>query len=256
MERKKFQSLFYDIDEFLVGAICDDIELCKEIDYPVYSRYFYPPNFWSRLENLNVGVKFSFLGINNNCEKRMIGIYPKDFDSAMLNFPIKYFKVISRSKFKELEHKHYLGSIMSLGLKREILGDLIVKEGICYGIINEELFIFLKENLKMIGKIPVEVDEITYEDIPETEFKELVESLTSLRLDVVTAALGNFSRNGAIEVLESGDVTLNYNIDKDKSRIVKEKDIISIRRKGKFLIDSVLGESKKGKIRILIKKFS
>lgn len=49
---------------------------------------------------------------------------------------------------------------------------------------------------------------------------------------------------------------MNYNTDKDKSRLVKEKDIISIRRKGKFLIDSVLGESKKGKIRVLIKKFS
>ncbi|MEH1738828.1 YlmH/Sll1252 family protein [Fusobacterium varium] len=256
MDRKKFQSLFYEIDEFLVGAICDDIELCEEIDYPVYSRYFYPPNFWSRLESLNMGVKFSFLGINSNCEKRMVGIYPKDFDSTILSFPVKYFKIANGSKFKELEHKHYLGSIMSLGLKREILGDLIVKDGICYGIINEELFMFLKENLKMIGKIPVEVEEIVSEDIPETEFKELVESIASLRLDVVTAALGNFSRNGAIEVLESGDVTLNYNTDKDKSKVVKEKDIISIRRKGKFLIDSVLGESKKGKIRVLIKKFS
>lgn len=210
MNRKKLQSVFPDIDEFLVGAICDDIELCEEIDYPVYSRYFYPPNFWTRLENLNLGVKFSFLGINDSCEKKMIGVYPKDFDSAMLSFPVKYFKIANGSKFKELEHKHYLGSIMSLGLKREILGDLIVKDGICYGIINEELFTFLKENLKMIGKIPVEAE----------------------------------------------DVALNYNTDKDKSRVVKERDIISIRRKGKFLIDSVLGESKKGKIRILIKKFS
>ncbi|MDU1911246.1 RNA-binding protein [Fusobacterium sp.] len=256
MDRKKFQSVFYDIDEFLTGAICDDIELCEEIDYPVYTRYFYPPNFWSRLDSLNMEVKFSFIGINNNCEKRMVGIYPKDFDTDMLNFPVKYFKIVNGSKFKELEHKHYLGSIMSLGLKREILGDLIVKDGICYGIINEELFTFLKENLNLIGKIPIEVEEITSEDIPEIEFKELVESVASLRLDVITAALGNFSRNSAIEVLESGDVALNYNVDKDKSKLVKEKDIISIRRKGKFLVDSVLGESKKGKIRVLIKKFS
>lgn len=256
MDRKKFQSAFHDIDEFLVGAICDDIELCEEIDYPVYSRYFYPPNFWNRLGNLNIGVKFCFFGINNNCEKKMIGVIPKAFDFSELNFPAKYFKVTNRSKFKEFEHKHYLGSIMSLGLKREILGDLIVKEGICYGIINEELFMFLKENLKMIGKIPVEVEEITSMEIPETEFKELVESIASLRLDVVTAALGNFSRNSAIEALESGDVALNYNVDKDKSKLVKEGDILSIRRKGKFLIDSVIGESKKGKIRILIKKFS
>ena len=106
--------------------------------------------------------------------------------SAMLSFPVKYFKIANGSKFKELEHKHYLGSIMSLGLKREILGDLIVKDGICYGIINEELFTFLKENLKMIGKIPVEAEEIISGDIPETEFKELVESIASLRLDAVS----------------------------------------------------------------------
>ena len=35
--------MFVEIDEFLIGAICDDIELCEEIEYPVYSKYFYPP---------------------------------------------------------------------------------------------------------------------------------------------------------------------------------------------------------------------
>ena len=256
MDRKKFQSVFFDLDEFLVGVICDDIELCEKIDYPVYSKYFYPPSFWSRLENMNMEVKFSFLGINENCEKRMIAVYPKNFDCNTLDFPVKYFKISNNSKFKELEHKNYLGSIMSMGLKREILGDLIVKDGICYGIMNEELFIFLKENLKLVGKFPVEIEEISSEEIPETEFKELVESVASLRLDAIIAALGNLSRNNAIELLETGDITLNYNINKDKSKVVKEKDIISIRKKGKFLIDSVLGESKKGKLRLLIKKFS
>jgi len=33
--RKKFQNMFVEIDEFLIGAICDDIELCEEIEYPV-----------------------------------------------------------------------------------------------------------------------------------------------------------------------------------------------------------------------------
>lgn len=256
MDRKKIQSLFGEADEILAGALCDDIELCQQIDYPVYSRYFYPPQFWSRLENIKEGVVFKLKGINNSCEKQMVAVCPPDFQEELLDFPVKYFKITSGSKFKELEHKHFLGTIMSLGVKREMLGDLIVREGVCYGIINEELFEFLKENLTTVGKTPITILEVFPEEVPESEFQEIVESVASMRLDVIISAIGNFSRNSGIEVLEAGDVQLNYNIEKDKSKIVKEGDIISIRKKGKFIIDSILGESKKGKTRILIKKFS
>lgn len=256
MDRKKLQSLFSEIDSILIGGFCDDIELCQQIDYPVYTKYFYPPQFWSRLVNINEGVEFETIGLNESCEKRMIGIVPKEFDRSFLEFPIKYFKIINSSKFKELEHKHFLGTIMSLGIKREILGDLIVKNGVCYGIINEELFDFLVDNLKEIGRTPVKIEEISFEEIPESEFIDIVESVASMRFDVIVSALGNFSRNEGSEKIEAGEVLLNYGIEKEKSRIVKEKDIISIRKKGKFIIESILGETKKGKTRILAKKFS
>lgn len=256
MDRKKLQSLFSEIDSTLIGSFCDDIELCQQIDYPVYTKYFYPPQFWSRLNSINEGVEFETVGLNDSCEKRMIGIIPKDFDREFLEFPVKYFKIINSSKFKELEHKHFLGTIMSLGIKREILGDLIVKNGVCYGIINEELFDFLVDNLKVIGKTPVEIFEIDSREIPESEFIDIVESVASMRFDVIVSALANLSRNEGSEKIEAGEVLLNYNMEKEKSKIIKEKDIISIRKKGKFVIESVLGETKKGKIRILAKKFS
>lgn len=256
MDRKKLQSLFSEIDSTLIGSFCDDIELCQQIDYPVYTKYFYPPQFWSRLNNINEGVEFETVGLNDSCEKRMIGIIPKDFDREFLEFPVKYFKIINSSKFKELEHKHFLGTIMSLGIKREILGDLTVKNGVCYGIINEELFDFLVDNLKEIGKIPVKIEEIKFQEIPESEFIDIVESVASMRFDVIVSALGNFSRNDGSEKIEAGEVLLNYGVEKEKSRVIKEKDIISIRKKGKFIIESILGETKKGKTRILAKKFS
>lgn len=256
MDRKKLQSLFSELDSTLIGSFCDDIELCQQIDYPIYTKYFYPPQFWSRLDNIKEGVEFTTIGLNDSCEKRMIGIIPKEFDRSFLEFPVKYFKIINSSKFKELEHKHFLGTIMSLGIKREILGDLIVKNGVCYGIINEELFDFLVDNLKEIGKTPVKIEEIGYQEIPESEFIDIVESVASMRFDVIVSALGNFSRNDGSEKIEAGEVLLNYGVEKEKSRIVKEKDIISIRKKGKFIIESILGETKKGKTRILAKKFS
>ena len=100
MDRKKLQSLFSEIDSTLIGSFCDDIELCQQIDYPVYTKYFYPPQFWSRLNSINEGVDFETVGLNDSCEKRMIGIIPKDFDREFLEFPVKYFKIINSSKIK------------------------------------------------------------------------------------------------------------------------------------------------------------
>ena len=97
---------------------------------------------------------------------------------------------------------------MSLGIKREILGDLIVKNGVCYGIINEELFDFLVDNLKEIGKTPVKIEEIKFQEIPESEFIDIVESVASMRFDVIVSALGNFSRNDGSEKMKSWGSTV------------------------------------------------
>lgn len=256
MDRKKFQNMFPGIDEFLLGAICDDIELCEEIEYPIYSKYFYPPLVCKKLSQLNIGsIEFSLCGINEDCEKNMIAIKPKSFPHDELYFPVKYFKIINKSKFKELEHKHYLGTIMSLGIKRELMGDLIVEDGFCYGIVSDEIFDFLVENLKEIGKNPVIVEEINKSEVPGLKFKELIESISSVRLDNIVSVMTNSSRTKGQELIEAGDVCINYVVDKEKNNNLKEGDIVTIRKKGKFVFKKILGENKKGKIRILIKKF-
>ena len=256
MDRKKFQNMFDGIDEFLIGALCDDIELCEEIDYPIYSKYFYPPQLCKKILELNLGgITFSTCGLTEECEKNILAIIPKDFPKEELIFPVKYFKIINKSKFKDLEHKHYLGTIMSLGIKRELMGDLIVENNFCYGVISDEIFQFLVDNLKEIGKNPVEIVEINSNEIPKLKFEEIIDSVSSLRLDNIVATVINNSRNKSLEFIESGEVSVNYIVEKEKNKLIKEGDIITIRKKGKFIFEKVLGENKKGKIRVLIKKF-
>lgn len=256
MDRKKFQNIFTEVDEFLIAAICDDIELCEDIDYPVYSKYFYPPQVCKKLSELNLGnIEFTLCGLNENCEKNMVVITPKYFPKDELIFPIKFFKITNKSKFKTLEHKHYLGSIMSLGIKRELIGDLIVENNICYGIADDEIFNFLSTNLTEVAKNPVTFEESNKNEIPEFKFQEIIDSISSLRLDNIVAAMINNSRSKSLELIESGEVFINYTLSKNKSLLIKEGDIISIRKKGKFIFEKILGENKKGKYRVLIKKF-
>lgn len=248
--------MFAEIDEFLIGAICDDIELCEEIEYPVYTKYFYPPSVCKKLSQLNIGnMEFSLCGISEGCEKNMIAIKPRSFSENELFFPVKYFKITNRSKFKELEHKHYLGTIMSLGIKRELMGDLIVEEECCYGIVSDEIFDFLIENLKEVGKNPVVVEEIDKEEVPKLKFEEIIDSISSVRLDNIVSVMINNSRSKGLELIEAGEVSINYSVEKEKNRVLKEGDIVTIRKKGKFVFEKILGENKKGKIKIMIKKF-
>jgi len=256
LDRKKFQNMFVEIDEFLIGAICDDIELCEEIEYPVYSKYFYPPQVCKKLSQMNIGsIDFSLCGISEGCEKNMIAVKPKNFPQEELYFPVKYFKVTNRSKFKELEHKHYLGTIMSLGIKRELMGDLIVEDDSCYGIVSEEIFDFLVDNLKEVGRNPVTVEEVDRSQVPSLKFEELVDSVSSVRLDNIVSVMINNSRSKGLELIETGEVSVNYVVDKEKNSPLKEGDIVTIRKKGKFIFEKILGENKKGKIRVLIKRF-
>ena len=168
---------------------------------------------------------------------------------------MKYFKVTNRSKFKELEHKHYLGTIMSLGIKRELMGDLIVEDDSCYGIVSEEIFDFLVDNLKEVGRNPVTVEEVDRSQVPSLKFEELVDSVSSVRLDNIVSVMINNSRSKGLELIETGEVSVNYVVDKEKNSSLKEGDIVTIRKKGKFIFEKILGENKKGKIRVLIKRF-
>ena len=74
-------------------------------------------------------------------------------------------------------------------------------------------------------------------------------------MDNIIAAAINNSRSKSLELIEAGEVSINYTVSKDKSLLLKEGDIISVKKKGKFIFDKLIGENKKGKYKVLIKKF-
>ena len=229
------------------------IKLAEKTDTVIYSNQFFPV---SQLNNLKYsGIKFSFKGLNEDCEKKLLAVYPECFIEDYLCFPVKYFKIIKKSKFISLEHKHYLGNILSLGIKREILGDLIVKNDECYGIILENMFDFLKENLLRINSSPVEIIEIEENEVPQNQFKELNIRLSSLRLDSLISELTNLSRALSVNYIDLGNVQVNYEIQREKSYRISVGDTIIIKKYGKFRIEAENGLTKKDKVKLIVRKY-
>ena len=76
-----------------------------------------------------------------------------------------------------------------------------------------------------------------------------------MRLDSVIAGAFNLSRQEASKLINADLVQVNYEPVNNVSRSIEEGSIISVRKKGKFIFDKVLGMSKKDKFRVKINKF-
>ncbi|MGL4788229.1 YlmH/Sll1252 family protein [uncultured Cetobacterium sp.] len=257
MNKNYFFNLFKGEDEFLIASIFEDISLCIDIDYPVYGTTFLPPQIASKLCEFcsSIGLQTKSFSLTQSSEKKLIVFTPKDFDISTLDSPVTYFKIDASNKFKTLQHKDFLGSIMSLGLKREGLGDILVKDNIGYCVALTDIYNIIFNSLEGINTIPIKIKELSSSEIPEPQFKEFTDTIPSFRLDSIIASIGNFSRNVSVNLIESGDVLVNYSIEKSKSKTVEIGSVITIRKKGKFILEQNLGENKKGKFKILIKQY-
>lgn len=255
MDKKGFLNLFKVEDEKIVVKLWEDIELSNSIDYYISTEEFFPPNIWDILEKTNInGMRFLLKGLTNESEKKNIIILPRDYSGEEPEFELTYFKIDGTNKFKTLVHKDFLGTIMSLGIKREVLGDLIVKDNVAFGVIHKEKFHIIRD-LEKVGNVPVKISEIEEGEVPQSEFKDIQITVPSPRLDSIVGEIANSSRQKSTALIEEGLVMVNYVIQKSKSFEVKEKDVITVKKVGKFIFENTLGENKKGKIKILLKQF-
>lgn len=226
-----------------------------EKNIPMFGNDFYTPNIWKFFcDEVQIdGFKIESEGFFEDSERRMIcfnNIYE-------LPFPIRFLKIKVSSKFTKVYHNQYLGSILALGLQRDKIGDLIVKDNFCYVAVHEEIADYIIANLNKIGNSPCNIDEI-FEKTKDInyEFENMSIMVSSMRIDSIVAKATNKSRNLAQKMVEEGLVLVNYVTIRDKSFEVKTDDRITIRRSGKFILGECTGYSKSGKYKINIKKYT
>jgi RNA-binding protein YlmH len=80
-------------------------------------------------------------------------------------------------------------------------------------------------------------------------------TVASARIDCVISALCGVSRSKAAELIEGGFVSLNSIMCDKTTRTVRNSDKVTVRGKGKFIIDNLNDLSKKGRIILKYKKY-
>lgn len=256
MDKRKFIEYFSPRDEKKISFIYDKFQLCHRTGKDILINEFLTFDICNTLERVleQTDVKLKKWSFYENCEK-YLSLFYTDFTEGI--FPVSILKISNKSKFHQLYHKDYLGALMSLGIKREKLGDLIVKNDECYVPILDEVSQYIWSNLESIGKNPctVELLDPCNINIPKPQSEEFIVITTSMRLDCIISALSKVTRNKSCTMIQSGKVFLNYIEETRKDKVIQPNDILTIRGIGKFKVIGECGNTQKDRIKLKISKF-
>lgn len=206
----------------------------------------------SRYEDLSV----DFFGGHLQAERQKAIIYPDYFVPDQMDYHIVVMAVDYPQKFNQLAHPQILGTLLSLGIERERLGDIITDGTHWQFFMDEPLSDYVAQQIDKIGGMGVTLRTISFDKIITPEFNWLEETIivTSLRLDVLISSVYNLSRQQAKVLIDRGDVKLNFMTIDRINEEVDINDMISVRRKGRFKIQSLDGVTRKDNLRVTILK--
>lgn len=204
----------------------------------------------SVLKKMQLPVKTSFYGGYENAERNIV-VFGDESDLGYECFyPVRFIKIEPlQMKFADkLTHRDFLGSLMGLGIRREMLGDIIINENVAYLVCLDTVADFIINQLEKVKHTSVkctESDFIPIDVLPELRYEELI--VSSERLDVLISAVYNLSRNESQQRIENETVFCNGMITSGSSFVPKNGTLISVRGYGRFIFDGVLRQTKKGR---------
>lgn len=145
-----------------------------------------------------------------------------------------------------LEHRFILGSLFSLGLDVHTIGDIIVRET-SYVAVLPQISNVIEYQLKQVGreKVQIKKENIDILDGYERTYRVLEVKTPSLRIDAVISKLLHLSRNQVNEKIKNKEILFNYEIISKGTKELKEHDIFSIRKYGKYRYEGIIKVTKK-----------
>lgn len=159
--------------------------------------------------------------------------------------------------FDTATHRDFLGAMLGTGIVREKTGDIIVLgERGAQAIVSPELAEFLEMNLQQVRSVPVKTQRIELSElkIREPKKKESTTVEASLRLDAIASAGFGMSRSKMSDLIDSGDVRVNWKDVTQASYQVKSGDLIAVSGKGRLEVGEIM-VTKKERYRIQLTRY-
>ena len=183
-------------------------------------------------------------------EYNIYSVYEEADKKILYKNEIPSVKLYKINSYEKLIHQEIMGSLYSLSIDKSMIGDIIVDEEEYYFYIIDKMSSYIENSLYMIGNKYVSIEEVSLEYLENYKKKYETKNIIvpSLRIDAVISKIINTSRSNSVDLIKNKCVILNYSILKNDSTILKENDIFSIRKYGKYKFSKVVKNTKKDNI--------
>lgn len=260
MERSNIDKIAHtQEDKFLLAKLWDQIQGGIRRNIETHTCFLSPRELemcrylFGQMEGL---ITF---GGYEDAERRML-VYLPDYleegflmeeDSPVVCLQAEYYEGDS------LCHRDFLGALMGAGISRESVGDICVNKGSCDFFVTTEIAPYLLQNFTSAGrtKLRLRTIPLSQVSVPDPETKEIRDTVSSLRLDSIVSAGFRIGRNAAVQYITAGRTAINGLPCEKPDKAVTEGCKISVRGLGKIKLTTVNGQTRKGRISLVIHRY-
>ncbi len=243
----------------VVARVIDNAEQAIKTWEVVMTDFLSPPELaeiqksFSRLTEIHL---LSWGGYPQ-AERQRLAIARSDLPLDQSQVELAALDIAGNFLFDTASHRDFLGAMLGTGIVRDKTGDIIVLgERGAQVIVTLELVDFLEMSLKQVRSVPVTTRRIDLSElkIREPKKKELTTVEASLRLDAVASAGFGMSRSKMVDLIDGGDVRVNWKDTTQASSQVKTGDLIAIRGKGRLEVGEI-AVTKKDRYRVQLTRY-
>ncbi len=212
------------------------------------------------LHKEKIGLSYAGLSLwggHDDCERVIAAFGDAQLFGYEPVFPVTLLccSPVSQKYADKLTHRDVLGALMGLGIEREVIGDILLKDNIAYVFVLSHMAEMICNELssakhttlhcEVIGQLPAGV-------ASEREEKQVL--VASERLDCLVAAVFSLSRENAAALFRQEKVFADGKA-MQGSRTVNAGAVVSVRGFGRFRYEGIDSVSKKGKLRVKVQLY-
>lgn len=260
MERSNIEKIAQTAeDKLLLAKLWDKISAGIRRDIPAHTCFLSPRE--QEMARYLFGEQSGLVrfGGYGDAERKMICYLPDYLDVDSLydaGSPV----VCLHAEYYEgdtLSHRDFLGALMGAGIARDTVGDICTGKGCCDFFVSAEIAPYILQNFSSAGRTRLHLTQVPLNQaaVQEPEVKELRDTLASLRLDSVISAGFRIGRSQAAQFISAGKAAIDGLPCEKPDKAVTEGAKISVRGLGKIKLQTVGGQTKKGRISVIIHRY-
>lgn len=214
-------------------------------------------NLFYSIKNEISTVEYGIFGGYEDAERKVLCFYGDTSVKAFSSY-ISCIKILPLNKkfSDDLTHRDFLGAILSLGIERCMIGDILVREKEGYVFCETSISEFIIDNLDKVKHTNVKLSIVCGNELDiKPNFKEIRGTVSSDRLDAIIALAFNTSRSSITSLITGGKVYIDGKLVEHNSYNIKENETISVRGHGKFIYKGLENQTKKGRYYVTLLKY-